>query len=153
LARAANKRAEIWLAMRDWLRAGAIPPDAQLMAELVGPEYSEAPAGILIERKADMKARGLNSPDTADALALTFSSPVWKLGSDLPGSGDHLVQSEYNPFSSEVLAGRPIPELTRKYIAPGWPSLKAERDMDNPADWVTPDAPPGEWQDNWKGES
>jgi hypothetical protein len=47
LARAANKRAEIWLAMRDWLRAGAIPADAQLMAELVGPEYSEAPGGIL----------------------------------------------------------------------------------------------------------
>jgi hypothetical protein len=153
LARAANKRSQMWLAMRDWLRAGAIPADSQLMAELVSPEYAEGPAGILIERKQDMKARGLMSPDSADALALTFSSPVWKLGSDLPGAGDHLVQREYNPYSDEIMAGRPIPELKRKYIAPGWPSLKAERDMDNPADWVTPDAPPGEWQDNWKGES
>src|SRR6516162_2282496 len=108
------------------------------MAELVGPEYSEAPGGILIERKADMKARGLSSPDTADALALTFSSPIWKLGSDLPGSGDHLVQSSYDPFSDPVLAGKPIPELTRKYIAPGWPSLKPQQEWDHP-DWTRQD--------------
>jgi hypothetical protein len=124
--RAANKRAECWLLMRDWLRgAGAIPVDRELMAELCGPEYSEAAAGILIERKADMRSRGLKSPDSADALSLTFSSPVWHVGG-LAGPGDHQVSHEYNPFGDDVMAGRPIPELTRKYIAPGWPSLKSD---------------------------
>jgi hypothetical protein len=31
---------------------------------------------ILLERKQDMKKRGLSSPDDGDALALTFSYPV-----------------------------------------------------------------------------
>jgi hypothetical protein len=139
IARAANKRAEVWLAMREWLKAGAIPNDATLKAELVGPEYSENPQGIVLERKQDMKARGLASPDTADALALTFAAPVFSQMLDLPGPGNHLVQSEYDPYSDAAMAGRPLPELKRRYIAPGWSSLKPE--------WTHEDFTYDDWAD------
>src|SRR6516165_5209222 len=145
LARCANKRSEMWMAMAQWLKGGAIPNDPELKAQLIGPEYSENAQGIVLERKEDMRSRGLASPDVADALCLTFAAPIFSQMSELPGPGNHLVVSEWNPFSDESLQGRPLPEARRRYTAPGWSSLKPEwGDMDNPADWVTPDAPPGE---------
>jgi hypothetical protein len=142
--RCANKRSAMWCAMAQWLKVGAIPNDPELKAQLIGPEASENAQGIVLERKEDMRARGLASPDIADALALTFASPVFTAAmSGLAGPGDHQVVSEWNPFSDEALDGRPLPEMKRKYIAPGWPRL---RDLDNPADWAAPDAGPGEWQ-------
>ena len=36
---------------------------------------------ILLEKKEDMKRRGLPSPNEADALALTFAYPVIRKGS------------------------------------------------------------------------
>lgn len=102
----ANKRAEIWGAMRAWLEHGAIPDLTDLRAQLVGPTYGfNIRNEIQLERKEDMKKRGLESPDLADALALTFSMPValrpaeGHLGPDRP-----LVQSEYNPYSPEAMA-------------------------------------------------
>ena len=45
--------------------------------DLCAPEYGYTLAGkIQLERKEKMRARGLASPDLADALALTFASPV-----------------------------------------------------------------------------
>lgn len=74
----ANKRAEIWTNMRSWLSIGAIPDDQQLKDDLTGPLYSFAAdeTRIQLERKKDMKKRGLASPDDADALACTFAQPV-----------------------------------------------------------------------------
>ena len=77
--KARNKRAEMWAAMREFLtkRGGAIPDDGQLRDDLIGPEYGFAADGaIQIEKKEDMKKRGLSSPDRADALALTFAAPI-----------------------------------------------------------------------------
>jgi len=75
-----NKRAEMWGVMRDWLRGGAIPDDPEIVADLTGVEYGYAMLkgrdAIQLEKKADMEKRGLGSPDTADALALTFAYPV-----------------------------------------------------------------------------
>jgi len=72
-----NKRAEMWGAMRDWLRSASIPKDRQLKADLVGPMKKPNSAGtIFLEGKKEMKARGLASPDAADALAVTFAYPV-----------------------------------------------------------------------------
>lgn len=100
----ANKRAEIWGSMREWLEGGCIPPDPELREQLIGIEYSYTGTvynSIQLERKEDMKKRGLSSPDIADALALTFSYPVmpsqWAGGQE-PFSKP-LVESEYNPFS------------------------------------------------------
>ncbi|WP_302294545.1 hypothetical protein [Pyramidobacter piscolens] len=73
-----NKRAEMWWRLRDWLRdGGAIPDDEDLRADLTAPEYQYTVKGLVqLEKKDDMKKRGLPSPDLADALALTFAVPV-----------------------------------------------------------------------------
>ena len=73
----ANKRAEIWGAMKEWLNGGCIPDDRQLIEEIGGPQYGyNVRNEIQLETKDDMKKRGLSSPDIADALALTFAYPV-----------------------------------------------------------------------------
>jgi hypothetical protein len=73
----ANRRAEIWAIMREWLEGGAIPDDQQLYDDLIGIEYGfNANDQILLERKEHMKKRGLASPDDGDGLALTFAVPV-----------------------------------------------------------------------------
>jgi hypothetical protein len=73
----ANRRAEMWAIMREWLEGGAIPDDQQLADDLTGVEYSfNARDEIQLERKDHMKARGLASPDDGDGLALTFAVPV-----------------------------------------------------------------------------
>ena len=72
-----NRRAEIWGHMLDWLKSGGSIPagDQELFDDLIGPEYSYDPKfRIQLERKEDMKKRGLASPDIADALSCTFSS-------------------------------------------------------------------------------
>ncbi len=75
--RVANKRAEMWANMREWLRGGFIPDHQGLADDLIGPEYTfDADNAILLEKKEHMKARGLPSPDDADALACTFAEMV-----------------------------------------------------------------------------
>jgi hypothetical protein len=71
-----NKRAEIWGAMRDWLKTAAIVPDKLLKSDLTSPRVKPDSAGkIYLESKKEMKARGLASPDAADAIAVTFAFP------------------------------------------------------------------------------
>ena len=72
-----NKRAEMWGAMREWLRTASLPDDRQLKADLIGPMKKPNSSGtIFLEGKKEMRARGLASPDAADALAVTFAFPV-----------------------------------------------------------------------------
>jgi len=72
-----NKRAEMWGEMRDWLKIGHIPVDRALKTDMTGPTVKPDSSGtIFLESKKDMKARGLASPDAADALAVTFAYPV-----------------------------------------------------------------------------
>jgi hypothetical protein len=78
-ARYGNKRAEMWGFLREWLRVGCIADDADLIADLGNVEYGyNAADALLLERKDDMRRRGLASPDDGDALALTFARPVAK---------------------------------------------------------------------------
>jgi hypothetical protein len=73
----ANRRAEMWAIMREWLNGGAIPAIDQLSADLTGLEYGfNTRDEIQLERKEHMKDRGLSSPDHGDGLALTFAMPV-----------------------------------------------------------------------------
>ena len=66
--------------MREWLTIGAIPKIDTLYDDLVGPDYRyDAQNRILLERKDEMKKRGLASPDFADALAMTFAENVGRL--------------------------------------------------------------------------
>ena len=73
----ANRRAEIWGALRDWLAGGALPRDEDLASDLTSVEYGFTSSdAILLESKAAMKARGLASPDCADALAVSLALPT-----------------------------------------------------------------------------
>lgn len=91
-----NKRAEMWGTMRTWLETGCLPNIQDLQTDLSGPWYFfNAKNEIILERKEDMKKRGLSSPDVADALALTFAYPVM------------------NSFYSGSLEGRP--QQTQRY--------------------------------------
>ena len=72
-----NKRAEMWGDMREWLRSASIPKDRTLKTDLISPLMKpDSKGAIFLESKKDMKARGLASPDAADAIALTFAYPV-----------------------------------------------------------------------------
>ena len=72
-----NKRAEVWGRMKDWVANADIPDDAELADDLVQPTYFYTDKEqIQIESKKDMKSRGVSSPDSADAIALTFTEHV-----------------------------------------------------------------------------
>lgn len=70
-----NKRVEVWGLMREAIRQRVeLPDDPELKQDLIGPEYGFTPTQqLLLERKEDMKKRGLASPDKGDALAMTYA--------------------------------------------------------------------------------
>ena len=106
-----NKRTEMWCLLRDWLKEQPeLPDDRELADDLVAPEYGFTgdKGQIFLEKKADMKKRGLPSPDCGDSLALTFaqrvsatdmrteayaarqSSPFSRFDDDEPGHTGHM---------------------------------------------------------------
>lgn len=74
----ANKRAEMWDAVKGWLKDGGVIEDNQTLADdLTGPEsYINSRGKLQLESKEDMRRRALPSPNLGDALALTFAFPV-----------------------------------------------------------------------------
>jgi hypothetical protein len=76
-----NKRAEMWGEIKSWLEAqpASIPDSDELQADLTQIKYSyDSSNSLKMEKKEDMKKRGFRSPDTADALGLTFAEPIVK---------------------------------------------------------------------------
>ena len=73
-----NRRAECWGNAANWLKAGAqIPDDPALEIDLTGPQYGYSnKSQIQLEKKEDMNARGLASPDLGHTLAMTFAVNV-----------------------------------------------------------------------------
>jgi len=72
-----NKRAEIWGEMREWLKTGSLPQDKWLKGDLSSPMVKYDSMGAMqLESKKDMKKRGLSSPDSADAIALSLAFPL-----------------------------------------------------------------------------
>jgi len=81
-----NRRAEMWLNMKNALQEGrfSIPDDDSLHADLTSCGYKYDSSGrLVLESKQDMRKRGMPSPDSADAMCLTFSEPE---GSPIPRS-------------------------------------------------------------------
>ena len=75
--RCANMRAYMWQRLKDWLVRGAVDKSIGLEMDLCGPGYhADKQDRLVLESKESMKDRGLDSPDDADALALTFAQPV-----------------------------------------------------------------------------
>lgn len=77
-----NKRAEMWDDMAKWFAAGGrIPNHTDLIKDLCVPTYKyDAANRFQLESKDDIKKRRPQSPDIADALALTFAFPVYPAG-------------------------------------------------------------------------
>lgn len=71
-----NRRAEVWGKTRDWLQHGQIDDDPELERDLTGPRYdTDNPKSVIqLERKEDMRDRGVDSPDCGDMLAMTFAA-------------------------------------------------------------------------------
>lgn len=71
-----NLRAELWHDMREWMCQELpvqIPDSDELLGDLTSLGYKFDSSGrLLIESKDELRKRGMKSPDTADALALTF---------------------------------------------------------------------------------
>lgn len=98
-----NRRAEMWFEMKSWIESGgAIPNDPSLKQELATPVYWFDSAGRkVLEPKDEIKKRlqGGGSPDTADALALTFAYPVQKR-SPLDALGIKRDRNDYDPYAA-----------------------------------------------------
>ncbi len=74
-----NKRAEMWWTMKEWFddQPCRIPNNSALISDLTSPQPKVSSNGRkLLEKKDDMKRRGVRSPDFGDALSLTFAEPV-----------------------------------------------------------------------------
>jgi hypothetical protein len=112
----ANKRAEIWGAMRDWLETGSIPnlltgENVTLTDELTAPTYTMTKKEeIQLESKKEMRARGVASPNVADALACTFAYPTYEYIPDVLGRTEMkpTVAPDYDPFSQENVYSTPL---------------------------------------------
>lgn len=101
--RYANKRAQMWHLLADWVRGGgAIPNDNALKLELATPTYKyDSSNKIILESKDEIKKRlpDAGSPDLADALALTFAQPVAKRN-PLQITQSHAARrKEYDPYA------------------------------------------------------
>lgn len=96
--RYANKRAEMWFAMAQWIKeGGAIPPSPELQTELCAVTYSFKGDQFLLEDKTQIKARIGRSVDRADALALTFAHPVAPRQNPLLAS-TRARKRDYDPY-------------------------------------------------------
>lgn len=113
----ANKRAEIWGGMKEWLATGALPESVEgavkqdgtlvtLQDELVAPTYTlNNKEEIQLERKQDMRRRGVASPNIADALATTMAMPdVGIITDDYEEINQH-TYADYDPFARERMLG------------------------------------------------
>lgn len=102
--RYANRRAEGWWQMAEWIkRGGALPKIAALVEEMTTVTYSYRGAQLLLEPKDMVKKRIGRSPDLADALALTFMLPEMASNPDLPfGYRQGGMKHDYDPFNREA---------------------------------------------------
>lgn len=75
-----NKRAEMWIEMRDWIHGGDvnIPDDETLHADLaMMPDFIQTSNGKMqLIGKDRLRKEYHRSPDVGDALALTFAAPI-----------------------------------------------------------------------------
>jgi len=72
-----NIRAEAYWRLREWIKRGGRLSNNDEWYELINIKYRPDSKGRLkIMSKEEMRARGIDSPDFADSLALTFVRPI-----------------------------------------------------------------------------
>jgi hypothetical protein len=100
-----NKRAEMWGDMKNWLKTASIPRDPRLKIDLISPRKKPDSVGtIYLETKKEMKARGVASPDSADALCVTFAFPVGNRRSTVDKNGRIRDYHFTHPISSSWMS-------------------------------------------------
>jgi hypothetical protein len=81
------------------LRSVTVGQATELTAVEYGYVMREGHDCILLEKKEDLKRRGLASPDEADGLALTFAHPVAKADQSWKyGRSDAKHEVDYDPM-------------------------------------------------------
>lgn len=102
-----NKRAEMYVAAREWLREGGCIEDSnELEDQLVCIEYFfNKKSEIMLLAKEDMEAEGFESPDWADQLAMTFAFPVSPRAWLRRGGR---LTSDYDPLAQSALPGNEV---------------------------------------------
>jgi len=102
-----NKGTECWAAVRDALQQNfsdylqgkepiiELPEDEEMISQLTTRKYRMTSRGkIVLERKEDMKKRGLRSPDRADAVILSFVGSYEMPQSEIYDNDDYDVSIE-----------------------------------------------------------
>ena len=91
-----NKRAECYMRAKEWFDSGVdIPDEPELSDQATGIQYEfDAKERVRIEKKADMKARGLSSPDRMDSLVLSFAEIILPAGAGGTGGGMQSFEPE-----------------------------------------------------------
>lgn len=99
-----NKRAEMYVLYRNWLREGGCIEDSEdLQTQLLSIDYKineklkNTP--IQLMSKEDMRRMGKPSPDIADASVLTFAFPV----AAMAWRGRVQVKVDYDPLAASAL--------------------------------------------------
>jgi hypothetical protein len=77
-----NKRSEMWGELKSWLEDEPcqIPDSDELHSDICGTRYKiDSNSRLVMEKKEEMKKRGIRSSDCADALCLTFALPITQI--------------------------------------------------------------------------
>ncbi len=104
-AKYANRRAEMWFRMSEWVkRGGKLPNRPQFTKQFTTPTYFFLNGKFQLEPKEQIKKRLGFSPDYADALALTFAQVELPAHFSIPGLTHHQpnFESEYDPFDERA---------------------------------------------------
>lgn len=128
-----NRRAQVWEAMADWVKeGGCLPAEAgALVEQMCEPDHWYRSDGKMqLESKDDLCDRGVDSPDQADALSLTFAFPV-KVKTDADRAREQIRASQR---ATAAKAGRspndyePIAQVV-PLRRPGREGVAAEREL------------------------
>lgn len=113
--RYANRRAEFWIQMAEWVKRGGVLPNIpEMVAELTTPTYYFQGGKFQLEDKKQIKARLGRSPDLADALAQTFAIPeapmdieeVRRSRGMTQVGGNAVAQHDFDPFQGPMVDRR-----------------------------------------------
>lgn len=118
----ANKRAEMYVSLLQWLREGGCIEDSEeLEKQLVAIEYYfSKKQEIQLVPKEDMEKEGFPSPDWADSLAQTFAFPVSLRPRVRRGT---MISSDWNPYSDAAVNSNervPVLPVTWEPGEPKW---------------------------------
>jgi len=93
-------RSQMWYNLKEALKVGLrLPEDEDLRTDLTSVEYGyNLKNDLQLERKDDMKKRGLSSPDLADALALTYALPIYPNRAGYEGQ-QFKTGGDYDPYA------------------------------------------------------